>query len=132
MSETLYVTGIGHTIRLKEKYKLDDILYLKNGKYKVVGIESYGDSLYKTYIIKKIKEENKSLKKPREVTPKQSTEHNNLLCCPICDSYVSEDIKPNYCWNCGMKFSWASISEKEDIRSIRKIKGIWESKKDNE
>lgn len=66
------------------------------------------------------------------VTPKQSTEHNNLLCCPICNSYVSEDIRPNYCWHCGIKFSWDSVTEKEDIRSIRKIKGIRESKKDNE
>lgn len=68
----------------------------------------------------------------REVIPKESVDHHNLFCCPICNSYTSEDIRPNYCWNCGIKFSWTSIAKKEDLRSIRKIKGIWESKENNE
>ena len=63
MSEILYITGRGHTVTLKEKHKLNDILYLENEEYKVVGIESYGVSLYKTYIIKKLKEENELLKR---------------------------------------------------------------------
>ena len=62
MNEILYITGRGLTVRLKEKHKLNDILYLENEEYKVVGIESGGVSLYKTYIIKKLKEENELLK----------------------------------------------------------------------
>lgn len=122
MSEILYVTGKGHTVTLKGKHKLNDIIYLENEKYKVVGIESYGDSLQKTYIIKKL----------NEVIPKQIEEQYDLYCCPNCNIYASEEIRPNYCWNCGIKFSWDLIAEKEDIKSIRKIKGIWEPGENNE
>ncbi len=53
-------------------------------------------------------------------------------CCPICNSYASGEIRPNYCWNCGIKFVWTSVSEKENVKFIRKIKGIREWKQMND